>query len=1100
MNDTGYTIEDLDSDAKSVFLNNQLQLGLWDEVVKTVCAFSESDYEQTPILEHLVGLATLTSVVPKDFRAIVLAHVPIDLADFHLASDSVAMKAHRKAHAHFLKAAEAANQLVCPLAARLNDEYALWLELRDPLQSEHSMSRLQSKLRDPSTALCYVRYALQFGIQLDLVAVERDIDRTIAKNGGITIDAALARFALAFAQPTPEEVANYIARYHNQLAAYIDDKLMRYRQIEMLSLAGFIETANEVLDRLTDEGIPADEENNLRIIISKAQGNDPIESRKAQYEETKALSDLINLVIELEDNQRWDDLCDYGKLLFDETHYLGDALRLVNAYNKTRRSEEVVSFLKDHADLMNQSNHLRMSYTWGLYNEGALLESRTALAELDEDIGSPYYRQLQVNLGIATGDWASLTAYTANEYKNRSERSANDLIETAKLALHIGSPHAKDLVFEAAAKAEDDSAVLAEAYFVATKAGWEDESLVLQWLERAAELSGNDGPIKKMSLNEIVKRKPDWDRHEEDTWRLLAQGKVPIFLAAETLNRTLIDVTIFPALDNVTKTDPRRKVIIPAYSGKHEPSVFDIAGKTVALDASALLTLSFLKLQDVVLNAFESVYIAHSTLGWLFEERQKSTYHQPSRIANAHKIHDMLASGVLERFMPSTVASSDLTTQVGVELAALIAEAENRQCSDDVQHVVVRSAPVHRHSSLMQEEADLSAHADVLSSCLAVVEKLRQNGQLTADEEKKARAYLQLHEQPWPNQPEITDGAILYLDDLTISYFQQLDLLNKLKSAGLTAVISQRTLSDANDLIAYESITGDVMDAVERIRVSLNSRIESGCVRVSRRYNFYEEETKSISEHPSVGILPLVSQCDVFISDDRFINQHAEIDIGGAQAPVFTTLDLLDALVVAGVISDGDRLELRTKLRLAGYFFVPIGEEELVQCLNGSAVVNEMTVETAELKAIRESVLHARMSNWLQLPEELPWLDGTLKTYLHVLKKLWVDSEDMDMIIARSNWLVKQLDIRGWAHSLVPDNADNVVRLGRAAHILMLLTPPTDVQKSITDAYWNWVEEKVLVPIQEQFPKVYEWLVDWYRSYITKVAENLDFEEDTCEQ
>ena len=117
----------------------------------------------------------------------------------------------------------------------------------------------------------------------------------------------------------------------------------------------------------------------------------------------------------------------------------------------------------------------------------------------------------------------------------------------------------------------------------------------------------------------------------------------------------------------------------------------------------------------MALDAFVTVYIPHSTLGWLFEERQKATFHQPSRIANARKVRDLLATDVLEKFTPSTVASSDLSAQVGDELAALIAEAEKVRDGDDTQHIVVRSAPVHRLSSLMEEEADLSAHAAVLS-------------------------------------------------------------------------------------------------------------------------------------------------------------------------------------------------------------------------------------------------------------------------------------------------------------------------------------------------------------------------------------------------
>ena len=1096
MVDASYTIGELDSDGKSFLLNLQLQLGRWDEVAQTVGAFFEPDFEETPILHHLAGLATLVPTVPEDFRPVVLTQVPFEAAEFRLASDAVAMDLRRAAHKHFLDAVEAAKRLACPRAARMDDEYALWLELRDPAQFEHGKKRLENILRDSSSALGFVHYALQFGIKLDLGAVERDIERSIAINGGMPIDAAIARFALAFAQPTPEEAANYIARHHNQLAAHIDATLMRYRQIEMLSRAGLIERANEVLGRLIEEGIPADQESSLRGIISEAQGRDPIESRKVQYEATRALGDLINLVVELEDHQHWEDLCEFGRLLFEETRSLSDAERLVNALNNTFRSEALVRFLNKNNNLLSQSNHLRMSYAWGLYHEGAFLESRAALAELSDDVDGSNYRALKVNLGIATGDWASLYAYIDNEYQNRHDRNAHDLISAAQLALDLGSPHARALIFKAVEKAGEDSAVLSAAYFIATSAGWEDEEQVCQWLEKAAALSGDDGPVQKMSLKEILDRKPEWDRRESETWRLLAHGQIPIFLGAQSLNRTLIDLTTFPALANLTETDPRRRSPIPAYSGKRVPLELDIGGKAVAIDATALLTLSFQKILDVALDAFETVYIPHSTLRWLFEERQKATFHQPSRIADARKVRDLLATDVLEKFAPSTIASSDLSAQVGDELAALIAEAEKVRDDDDTQHIVVRSAPVHRLSSLMEEEADLSAHEAVLSSCLAVVEKLRQKGQLTADEEKRARAYLQLHEKPWPNQPDIADGAKLYLDDLAISYLMHLGLLGKLKAAGLTAAVSPRELSEADALISYERISEEVKDVIERIRASLNSRIESGHLRVGSKRNFDEMKTQSIPEHPSVGILALAPHCDVSIIDDRFLNQHANVDSGGAEAPVISTLDLLDALVGTGVLSDDDRREHRTQLRRAGYFFVPVSVEELDWCLRETTVAEGQMVETAELKAIRESVLRVRMSDWLRLPGEAPWLDGTLKAFARALRGLWENGADTEEMTARSNWLVEQIDVRGWAHSLVPENADNVVRIGRAAHILMLLAPLTDVQQSVVDAYWSWVEERILVPVQEQFPEVYERLVDWHRSQVAEMAESQFSEGD----
>jgi hypothetical protein len=1090
MDAADYMVGDLDSDGKSVLLRQQLQLGRWEKASQIVDTFSKADFDETPTLHHLAALATLVPTVPQDFRTVVLTHVPFEAREFPLASDAVAMDERCIAHQHFLDAVEAAKQLCCPRAARMDDEYALWLELRDPTQRSYGKNRLENKLRDPCTALGFVHYALQFGIKLDLDVVERDIERSIARNGGMTIDAAMARFALAFAQQTSEEAANYIARHHNQLAAHIDAKLMRYRQIELLSRAGLIEKANEILAILREEGVPAEQESNLRRIISEGQGNDPIESRKTQYETTGALGDLINLVPELEEHHRWDDLCDFGTRLFEETHSLRDAERLTNALNHAHRSEALVNFIKKNIDLLSQSHQMRMLYAWALYHEGAFLESRAVLSELSEEVGGgANYRALRVNIGIATGDVASLSAYIADEYRNRDNRNARDLIGAAQLALHLGSPQAKALVFEAAAKAEDDSAVLAAAYFIATSAGWENDPQVSLWIEKAAELSGTDGPLQRMSLKDLLDRKPEWDRHESETWRLLAQGQMPIFLIAQSLNRTLIDLTTFPAFTNLLETDPRRRSAIPAYSGKHLPLELDVGGKVAALDATALLTLSFLKILDATLDAFEIVYIPHSTLGWIFEERQKAEFHQPSRIAGARKVRDFLATDLLAKFNPTTIASSDLSAQIGDDLAALIAEAEQIRDGDETQHIVVRSSPVHRLSSLMEEEADLSAHAAVLSSCLSVVEKLRQKGQITADEKKRAHSYLQLHEKPWPNQPDITDGAILYLDDLAVTYFMHLGLLGKLQGAGFRAVVSPREISQTDALISYEIISNDVKEVIESIRASLNSRIEAGQVRVGRRRNFNEIEEKFIPEHPTVGIFALAPYCDVEIVDDRFVNQHVYIDSDGARVPVLSTLNLLDSLVIYGVLSNDDRLEHRTQLRRAGYFLIPVSVDELERCLEESSIVKGRVVETAELKAIRESVLHVRMSDWLQLPKEAPWLDGTLKAFVHVLRNLWRDEANIDEITARSSWLVEQIDLRGWAHSLIPEHADNVVRVGRAVHILLLLTPPTDVQQSVVDVYWNWVEKRILRPIQEQFPAVYEWLVDYYRSRVAEISE-----------
>jgi hypothetical protein len=234
----GIRATDLDPDGKYFLLTRQLELAWWEAAREVLDALTDLDLNEAPVLHHMMAITYLLSTVPTELRAVVLKQLPFEAAGFPLASDAAAIDARRTAHRHFTDAAEAAQQLNCPVAATVDDEYALWLELKDPEKPDKGRQRLEAKLRDPKSALRLVPLGLQFGIKLDLVAVEQEIERQTALHGGITQDAAIARFALAFTQTTPEDVANYIARHYDELSKYLDKKSMQFLQIEMLSRAG----------------------------------------------------------------------------------------------------------------------------------------------------------------------------------------------------------------------------------------------------------------------------------------------------------------------------------------------------------------------------------------------------------------------------------------------------------------------------------------------------------------------------------------------------------------------------------------------------------------------------------------------------------------------------------------------------------------------------------------------------------------------------------------------------------------------------------------------------------------------------------------------
>ena len=1084
---------DLDPDGKHFLFGCQLELADWEAAQKSLHALTDDDIRDAPVLHHMVAITHLLKAVPADLRASVRDQPPFEAAEFPLDSGPAGIEARRLAHCIFIDAAEAARQLGCPLAEKIDDEYALWLELTDPDPDKcaEGKMRLESKLRDPKIDLCLVRFGLQFGIELDNKLVEQEIERQIALNGRITHDTVIARLALVSKQQTPEDAVNYIVRHYDQLIGHIDKKMILSLQIELFSQTGQLEKANECLDILLEEGIVEAEEGRLRERIAKTEGTDLVEALKEQFKKTDSLLDLVNLIGELEARDYWEDLCEYSEILFEKTRALHDAERFAHALHKIQKNERLIEFLESNETLVEQSDKLQMCYCWALYLEGELLKARSELAKLGDDWDNENYRTLQVNLAVSLGGWNSLSEFIAKECNEKDKRNAKELITTARLALHLGSiPHAKELIFAAVERGKDDADVLGTAYFLATKAGWEDQETI-QWMYKAVALSGEDGPIWHMPLKEVWGQKQEWERRESEIWEQLNRGELPMFLAAHFLNRSLSNLMLFSALANPTESDLRRRGAIPAYSGQRQPLSIDI-GRHIGMDATALLTLSFLNLLDEAFDAFDTIHIPHSTLGWLFDEKQRIAFHQPSRIRDARQIRD--TSG-LEKFSPSTKPDSNLSEQVGEELALFIAEAEKGRHGDDSQHIVVQPSPVHRIGSLMEEEADLTAHATVLSSCQSIVDKLQQKGQITANEAQKARVYLQLHEKPWPNQPEIADGAILYLDDLAVNHFLHIGILEKLQAGGFRPIISPTKESETNQLISYENISDKAKDAIERIRSAVNLRIESEKLKVGELINADQSEARSISEHPTATLFHLAKYCDAIITDDRFFNQHANFNDGDASKPIFSTLDIIDWLVSIGTKNTEERLEYRTRLRQAGYIFVPVSEDELTHYLGASTVEDGRVLETAELRAIRENLLCVRMRTWLQIPKEFPWLSNLLMEFTRVIKGLWKVDADFSTIKARSDWLINQIDIRGWAHSFGKEKGDNIAKTGRGGYLLLLLTPPVDVAREVQDEYWSWVQERILDPIKEEDSDLYSWIVEQQRRFIASAAD-MDITEE----
>ena len=186
-------------------------------------------------------------------------------------------------------------------------------------------------------------------INLDLVAaVEREIDRQIALNGGgPTYDTAIARLALVFGQQTPKDASNYIERHHDSLSDHINKKYMHFVRIELLARAGRLHEARDRLETLDSKDLSEPDMRHLRRIIDEAGGADPIERRKVRFRETDSIRDLSILVDQLEAQHEWEaNFANMDKSYSSEPMRCLMPTRLAVALHNTSKNVRLLEFLK----------------------------------------------------------------------------------------------------------------------------------------------------------------------------------------------------------------------------------------------------------------------------------------------------------------------------------------------------------------------------------------------------------------------------------------------------------------------------------------------------------------------------------------------------------------------------------------------------------------------------------------------------------------------------------------------------------------------------------------------------------------------------------
>ena len=1077
LTEVGYTINDLDPDGKVVLLNLLLVLSQHEKVSEDSVKLNDSDYDSAPSLHFLVAMSFLLVGVPTDLHYSIRMYVPLYSARLPLPDTKDGHDRRRTAGYHFTKCAESARELECQDTAVLNEEYSIWMQLLNPDFRIKGQEKLRRILHDLSSSLNFVPLALEHDVDLDFSAVEKVITSQIALHGGATKITARARFALALIHDSPLASLAYINKHRDELLAWYLQLDLYSIEIDLLTKTGQLEVARHRLTEYSELGLDQAEIDRLDHFISQIDEQHPVESLIKQYENSQDISDLAILVGRLEHQEVSPELYRYSKKLYDCTKSLPSMLRFVRVLNSMRKDEEIVWLLRNNPEFMDQDENLRLYFCSSLYQLGKMVEAKNELTKVNKLIDHSSYFDLSVYVEMALGNWEILPDLITDELAYVDLRDAKNLIQTAQLAFATNSPHAKTFVFKAVEKGQEDARVFASVYYLALRAGWEDE-IVYGWLQKAIELSGNNGLFHAQSIQEVINQKPTWDRQRNDILQQLTRGELPFFGVGKQLNRTLAELFLSPTIRNYEEQRGDHYSILPIFSGAREEQSLDLHKTIVALDGNVLLTLAFLEILEPVINSFKSVKIPHSTILWLFQEKEQSTFHQPARIEKAHELRQLLNSGLLEEFHPTVEPPEELSRLVGDELATLLTESVNRQKTKDTQYFVVQSYPVHTIESMMNEEADLSLFHAVLVSFSPVVTKLRQKGHLTPSEKLRALSVLGPIEKPWPNQPEIEDNSVLLLDGLAVHYLRSAGILGKLRKAGMRVMVAKSEIEETDALIQYETISDKINSYIESVRCVLQPKLASGEITFGESSRTVIEDEKFVFNHPTAAVVNLSASVDAIVVDDRYFNKHTYVDLEdhGPCKPIYTTIDLIDAMAGEERLSNEQWLDARTDLRRAGFAFIPVSSDELHHHLANAELSRGSITDTAELKAIRKNLINVGLHEWLQLPQEAAWIDSIINNFLSTIRRQWSLETEFTIACARSSWVLSLLVATIERLFTERDELEGLSEI--KGQILQAILVPTDVLHSTIDNYHIWIEKCILPPIRKNESNLLRSVVD----------------------
>jgi hypothetical protein len=346
LSNAGLSVLNLDVDGKISYISALLEMHEWVLALDVVCSLNFKKPITSPGLAQVSAFTFLTNAIKVvELRESVMQQLPFAAEEFPLADDTESINLRTKAVTLFELCSELASDLGSTEVAKESKKYALWLELRNPDTCESAKNKLQKIATNYSIEeLEYLPLVFAFRVNVDYQKIEDEVNRQTILCNDTNPTLGVARFVLALNQKGYPKAIEYISSHRKQLEKFVNCTTVNMFEVEALAKAGLTDDAEVLLSKLDESGAIPGVVRNLRNIIASVKGEDPIALAINQYNETKNVSDLAQLVNLLERSELKEKYRSSALELFTITGTETDALKVANATSNVGGFSELHTF------------------------------------------------------------------------------------------------------------------------------------------------------------------------------------------------------------------------------------------------------------------------------------------------------------------------------------------------------------------------------------------------------------------------------------------------------------------------------------------------------------------------------------------------------------------------------------------------------------------------------------------------------------------------------------------------------------------------------------------------------------------------------------